>query len=67
MLPIYFPADTRSAPSSFNLVWRAALKSERFGPRLRLIKRLRVATRPDAIKSRFGLGPVGTVGERSWP
>jgi hypothetical protein len=62
MLPIYFPADTRSAPSSFNLVWRAALKSERLGP-----PRLRVATRPDAIKSRFGLGPVGTVGERSWP
>jgi hypothetical protein len=53
--------------SSFNVVWRAALKSERFSPRLRLIERLRVATRPDAIKSRFGLGPIGTVGERSWP
>jgi hypothetical protein len=64
MFPIYFPADTRSAPSSL-VVWRAALMSERFSPRLRLIKRPRVTSCPDAIKSRFGLGPVGTAGEWS--
>jgi hypothetical protein len=67
MAQTYLRAEANSAIPSSDLVWRAALKSERFGPRLRLIKRLRVATRPDAIKSRFGLGPVGTVGERSWP
>jgi hypothetical protein len=35
---------------SCNVLWRAALKSERLSPRRRLIMRLRAATRPQPIK-----------------
>lgn len=49
MIQTHPPAASKSASSSFNLVWRAALKSDRFARRRRLIMRLRVATRPDAI------------------
>jgi len=43
------PLTAPSPTLTFNVVWRAALKSERLGPRRRLIKRLRAATRPSAI------------------
>jgi hypothetical protein len=40
MLESKLPLDTRFATLS-NVVWHTALKSERLGPRPRLIKRLR--------------------------
>jgi hypothetical protein len=50
--------DTYPSPTlTFNVVWRAALKSERLSPRRRLIKRLRAATRPSAIKKSTWSGP----------
>ena len=41
--------ETYPSPTlTFNVEWRAALKSERLSPRRRLIRRLRAATRPSA-------------------
>jgi hypothetical protein len=42
---------------TFNIVWRAALRSERLSRRRRLIKRLRAATRPSAINKSTSSGP----------
>jgi hypothetical protein len=39
-----------SSNISCNVIWRAALKSERFSPRRRLIMRMCAATRPDATE-----------------
>lgn len=51
--------ETYPSPTvTFNVVWRAALKSERPSPRRRLIKRLRAATRPALSTNRPGPGPA---------
>jgi hypothetical protein len=45
MFQIRPQADTGSATLGFNAVWHRALKSQRLGPRRRLIKHLRADTR----------------------
>jgi hypothetical protein len=49
MYQTHRPADIRSAAPTFNVTWRAALKSERFAPRRKLISGLRVAIRRDTL------------------
>jgi hypothetical protein len=56
------PADTRSASPTFQTVWHAALKSDRYAPGRRLILALRAAIRRNPNNKSICSGPGRLVG-----
>jgi hypothetical protein len=56
------PADTRSASPTFQTVWHAALKSDRYAPGRRLILALRTAIRRNPNNKSICSGPGRLVG-----